>query len=71
MDEENQFVVSEFVLLGLSDSWNIQVLLFMIFMMLYLIIVSGNIFIMILIITDPHLHTPMYFLLDNLSFVDM
>ncbi|KAM6180691.1 olfactory receptor 4K14-like [Erethizon dorsatum] len=71
MDEGNQSIVSEFVLLGLCHSWNIQVLLFMIFFMLYLIIVSGNIFIMILIITDPHLHSPMYFLLANLSFVDM
>ncbi|KFO22712.1 olfactory receptor 4K14 [Fukomys damarensis] len=71
MDEGNQSIASEFVLLGLCHSSNIQILLFMIFFMLYLIIVSGNIFIMILIITDPRLHSPMYFLLANLSFVDM
>ncbi|XP_008592113.1 PREDICTED: olfactory receptor 4K14-like [Galeopterus variegatus] len=71
MDRENQSVVSEFVLLGLCHSWNTQVLLFMVFFMLYLIVVSGNIVIVILIITDPHLHSPMYFLLANLSFVDM
>nr|XP_051678531.1 olfactory receptor 4K14-like [Oryctolagus cuniculus] len=71
MDTRNQSVVSEFVLLGLCHSWNIEVLLFMIFLMLYLIIVSGNIFIVVLIITDSHLHSPMYFLLANLSFVDM
>ncbi|XP_014700090.2 olfactory receptor 4K14-like [Equus asinus] len=71
MDKGNLSVVSEFMLLGLSHSWNMQVLLFMIFFMLYLIIICGNIVIMILIITDPHLHSPMYFLLANLSFVDM
>ncbi|XP_032117205.1 olfactory receptor 4K14-like [Sapajus apella] len=71
MDEGNQSVMSEFVLLGLCHSWNIQVLLVMIFSVFYLIIVSGNIVIMVLIITDSHLHSPMYFLLANLSFVDM
>ncbi|XP_040825107.1 olfactory receptor 4K14-like [Ochotona curzoniae] len=71
MDLRNQSTVSEFVLLGLCQSWNTQVLLFVIFLMLYLLIVSGNVFIVILIITDSHLHSPMYFLLANLSFVDM
>ncbi|XP_045398601.1 olfactory receptor 4K14-like [Lemur catta] len=71
MDGRNQSVVSEFVLLGLCHSRNIQVLLLVIFCMLYLIIVSGNICIVILIITDSRLHSPMYFFLANLSFVDM
>ncbi|XP_051678532.1 olfactory receptor 4K3-like [Oryctolagus cuniculus] len=70
MDYGNQSTVSDFVLLGLFHAWNIQVLL-LIFSTLYLIIVSGNIVIVILIITDPHLHSPMYFFLANLSFVDM
>lgn len=71
MDKGNLFIVSEFVLLELCHSWNIQVLFLVIFLILYLIIISGNIVIMILIITDPCLHSPMYFLLANLSFVDM
>ncbi|XFF81841.1 hypothetical protein AB1E18_008060 [Capra hircus] len=71
MDAGNLSVVSEFVLLGLCHSWTMQVLLLLMFFMLYLIIVFGNIAIIILIITDPHLHSPMYFLLANLSFVDM
>ncbi|XP_046316662.1 olfactory receptor 4K13-like [Marmota monax] len=71
MDGGNQSTVSEFVLLGLGHSWSMQVLLFMIFLLLYVIIVSGNIVIVTLIITDPHLHSPMYFFLANLSFVDM
>ncbi|XP_008267494.2 olfactory receptor 4K14-like [Oryctolagus cuniculus] len=71
MDYGNQSMVSEFVLLGLCQSWDIQVVLSVIFLMLYLIIVSGNTIIMFLVITDPCLHSPMYFFLANLSFVDM
>ncbi|XP_048223930.1 olfactory receptor 4K14-like [Perognathus longimembris pacificus] len=71
MDTENQSVVYEFILLGLGNSSNMQYLLFIIFLLLYLITVCGNIAIMILVITDPHLHSPMYFFLANLSFVDM
>nr|XP_020756316.1 olfactory receptor 4K14-like [Odocoileus virginianus texanus] len=71
MDAGNLSAVSEFVLLGLCQSWTMQVFLLLMFFMLYLIIVLGNIAIIILIITDPHLHSPMYFLLANLSFVDM
>ncbi|XP_004469807.2 olfactory receptor 4K14-like [Dasypus novemcinctus] len=71
MDRRNQSIVSEFVLLGLCHSWNLQIFLLMIFFVLYLTIILGNIAIIILIITDHHLHTPMYFLLANLSFVDM
>uniref|UniRef100_A0A8D2H1J1 Olfactory receptor n=1 Tax=Urocitellus parryii TaxID=9999 RepID=A0A8D2H1J1_UROPR len=63
--------VSEFVLLGLGHSWSMQVLLLIIFLLLYVIIVSGNIVIVTLIITDPHLHSPMYFFLANLSFIDL
>ncbi|XP_037691393.1 olfactory receptor 4K2-like [Choloepus didactylus] len=71
MDKGNQSVVSEFVLLGLCHSWNMQVLLLMIFLMLYLTIMLGNTVIVILVIIDLHLHSPMYFLLANLSLVDM
>ncbi|XP_004694637.1 PREDICTED: olfactory receptor 4K3-like [Condylura cristata] len=71
MDKGNLSAVSEFVLLGLCQSWSMQVLFLLLFLMLYLIIVFGNIAIVILIIVDSHLHSPMYFLLANLSFVDM
>uniref|UniRef100_I3L9D7 Olfactory receptor n=1 Tax=Sus scrofa TaxID=9823 RepID=I3L9D7_PIG len=71
MDAGNLSVVSEFVLLGLCQSWTMQVLLLLVFFILFLIIVSGNITIMILITIDTHLHSPMYFLLANLFFVDM
>ncbi|XP_055458685.1 olfactory receptor 4K13-like [Psammomys obesus] len=71
MDGGNQSVVSEFILWGLAHSQNIETLLFVIFLMLYVFIVSGNIVILVLITTDAHLHSPMYFLLANLSFIDM
>ncbi|GAB1286675.1 Olfactory receptor [Apodemus speciosus] len=71
MDGGNQTVVSEFILRGLANSKNIQILLFVILLTLYILIICGNIVIMILITTDPHLLSPMYFLLANLSFVDM
>ncbi|XP_074088110.1 olfactory receptor 4K14-like [Macrotis lagotis] len=71
MAEVNYSTVSEFVLLGLCDSWELQIFFFILILVLYLVIVLGNIFIMILVITDSHLHSPMYFLLANLSFVDL
>ncbi|XP_020824296.1 olfactory receptor 4K3-like [Phascolarctos cinereus] len=71
MAEVNHSTVSEFVLLGLCDSWELQIFFFILILVLYLVIVLGNTFIVILVITDSHLHSPMYFLLANLSFVDL
>ncbi|XP_044087596.1 LOW QUALITY PROTEIN: olfactory receptor 4K3-like [Neovison vison] len=70
MEEVNQSAVSEFIILGLCSSWELQAFLLVIFSSLYLIIILGNIFIMLLIIVDFHLHSPMYFLLAYLSFID-
>ncbi|XP_021796627.2 olfactory receptor 4K3-like [Papio anubis] len=70
MEEANQSVVFEFIILGLCDSWELQDFLLVIFSSLYLITILGNIFIVIIIITNLHLHSPMYFLLANLSFID-
>ncbi|MBZ3877787.1 Olfactory receptor 4F15 [Sciurus carolinensis] len=71
MDGLNGSVVSEFVLLGLSGSWETKVILTLTFSLLYLGIILGNLFIVFLVIADSHLHTPMYFLLVNLSFNDV
>ncbi|XP_045411221.1 olfactory receptor 4K3-like [Lemur catta] len=70
MEEVNQSVVSEFIILGLCDSWALQAFFLVIFSSLYLITILGNIFTVVIIITDLHLHSPMYFLLANLSFID-
>ncbi|ELR44545.1 hypothetical protein M91_02392, partial [Bos mutus] len=71
MGEGNQTFVLEFTLLGLSQDPKIQILLFCVFLIIYLLSVFGNLLIIILIQTDPRLHTPMYFFLKNLSFVDL
>ncbi|XP_047390716.1 olfactory receptor 4F21-like [Sciurus carolinensis] len=71
MDGLNVSVVSEFVLLGLSGSWETKVFLTLTFSLLYLGIILGNLFIVFLVIADSHLHSPMYFLLANLSLIDV
>ena len=70
MEEANHSVMSEFIFRGLCDSRELQTFLLLPFSMLYLLTVVGNLSVMLLFITDPHLHSPMYFLLANLSFVD-
>ncbi|XP_004476300.2 olfactory receptor 7G3-like [Dasypus novemcinctus] len=63
--------IAEFLLLGLSQDPELQPLLFVLFLSIYLITVTGNLLIILAIIFDFHLHTPMYFFLSNLSFVDI
>ncbi|XP_006920597.1 olfactory receptor 4F21 [Pteropus alecto] len=71
MDGANHSAVSEFVFLGLTDSWEIQLLLFVFSSTLYVASMMGNSFIMLTVTSDSHLHSPMYFLLANLSFIDL
>ncbi|XP_010604572.1 olfactory receptor 4F15-like [Fukomys damarensis] len=71
MNGANQSIVSEFVLLGLSNSWKIQVFLFFFSCLFYLSSLIGNLLIVITVISDPDLHSPMYFLLANLSVIDL
>ncbi|XP_057579416.1 olfactory receptor 4F3/4F16/4F29-like [Hippopotamus amphibius kiboko] len=71
MDGTNHSVVSEFVFLGLTNSWEIQLLLFVFSSTFYVASMMGNSLIMLTVTSDPHLHSPMYFLLANLSFIDM
>ncbi|XP_040325336.1 olfactory receptor 4K2-like [Herpailurus yagouaroundi] len=70
MDVANKSV-SEFVLLGLSNSWKLQLLFFIVFSLFYVATMVGNSLIVITVIADSHLHSPMYFLLTNLSIIDM
>ena len=64
-------MVSEFVLLGLSNSWELQLFFFAIFSIVYVTSVLGNIMIIVIVFSDFHLNSPMYFLLSNLSFIDI
>ncbi|XP_055964609.1 olfactory receptor 7A10-like [Sorex fumeus] len=71
MEAENETHISEFLLLGLSRKPELQSLIFGLFLSMYLVTVLGNLLIILATITDPHLHTPMYFFLSNLSLVDI
>ncbi|KAB0360432.1 hypothetical protein FD754_004588 [Muntiacus muntjak] len=63
--------VSEFILLGLSSRPEDQKPLFILFLTMYLVTVTGNLLIILAICSDPQLHTPMYFFLSFLSFTDI
>nr|KAF6349578.1 olfactory receptor family 7 subfamily D member 4 [Myotis myotis] len=71
MEAENHTEVSQFLLLGLSDDPKLQPLLCGVFLCMYLFTVLGNLLIIVAISSETHLHTPMYFFLANLSFVDI
>ena len=66
----NQTTLSDFLLLGISEQPEEQTLLFVIFLGMYLVTMMGNLLIILAITSDPHLHTPMYFFLANLSITD-
>ncbi|XP_027717108.1 olfactory receptor 5B12-like [Vombatus ursinus] len=68
---ENCSKVEEFILVGLTDSPELQVPLFIIFTIIYVITLVGNLSLLFLISWDSHLHTPMYFFLSNLSLADL
>ncbi|XP_063788381.1 olfactory receptor 5V1-like [Pseudophryne corroboree] len=71
MPWKNNTVVMEFILLGLSSEPRTQIIIFVIFLLVFIIILIGNISIIILIVSDVSLHTPMYFFLGNLSLLDL
>nr|XP_042697702.1 olfactory receptor 1019-like isoform X1 [Chrysemys picta bellii] len=67
----NHSEVTEFILSGLTDRPELQVPLFVVFLLIYGITLMENGGMILLIMTDPRLHTPMYFFLSNLSFCDL
>ncbi|XP_004384647.1 olfactory receptor 8S1-like [Trichechus manatus latirostris] len=67
----NHSAVSKFILLGLSADHQIQALLFVLFLVIYLFTMMGNLMMLVVIKADSHLHTPMYFFLGQLSFLDL
>ncbi|XP_021044915.1 olfactory receptor 7D4-like [Mus pahari] len=71
MEGENCTEVLQFLLLGLSDDPRLQRLIFAMFLFMYLVTILGNLLIILASSSDSHLHTPMYFFLSNLSFVDI
>ncbi|XP_030148693.1 olfactory receptor 13C7-like [Lynx canadensis] len=71
MEKTNQSSVTEFVLLGLSGYPELEAIYFVMVLCMYLVILLGNGIIIIVSVCDSHLHTPMYFFLSNLSFLDI
>ncbi|XP_038200011.1 olfactory receptor 8S1-like [Arvicola amphibius] len=67
----NHSAVREFVLLGLSTDPHVQPILFTLFLLVYLLTLVGNALMLLVIAADSHLHTPMYFFLRQLSFLDL
>ncbi|XP_039197074.1 olfactory receptor 1052-like isoform X1 [Crotalus tigris] len=66
----NSTWVTEFILTGLTEDPHLQLILFVIFFAIYAITLMGNVGMIVLIRTSPQLHTPMYFFLTSLSFLD-
>lgn len=71
MKSVNQTIVSGFVLLGLTDDPELQLIIFGVFLSMYLVTVLGNLLIILATSSESHLHTPMYFFLSGLSFNDI
>ncbi|KAM5151622.1 olfactory receptor 5B12-like [Mantella aurantiaca] len=67
----NQTILKELYLSGLSDLPALQLPLFIFFLLIYLLTLIWNLLIIILIVTNSHLHTPMYFFLGNLAGLDI
>nr|XP_004667819.1 olfactory receptor 5L1-like [Jaculus jaculus] len=70
MDVENCTTVTEFILLGFSDVPELSVFLSVVFLLIYIVTVVANLGMTVLIKLSSQLHTPMYFFLSHLSFVD-
>ncbi|XP_063159046.1 olfactory receptor 14A16-like [Candoia aspera] len=67
----NQSTVTEFLLMGFSDDCDMQILYFVMFLVIYLLALTGNFLLVVAVILNHHLHAPMYFFLANLSFSDV
>ncbi|XP_003800347.1 olfactory receptor 13C7-like [Otolemur garnettii] len=71
MEVANQSTSTEFVLMGLSDQPRLEKTFFVLILLMYLVILLGNGVLILVTVLNSHLHTPMYFFLGNLSFLDI
>ncbi|XP_003432909.2 olfactory receptor 7G1 [Canis lupus familiaris] len=71
MEPRNETVIIEFLLMEVTDNPELQSLIFILFLFMYLVTVLGNLLIILAVISDSHLHIPMYFFLFILSFTDI
>ncbi|XP_061005202.1 olfactory receptor 7G1-like [Dama dama] len=71
MGPRNKTGILEFLLMEVTEDPELQPLHFILFLFIYLVTILGNLLIILAVISDSHLHTPMYFFLYNLSFTDI
>uniref|UniRef100_A0A8C3PMK3 G-protein coupled receptors family 1 profile domain-containing protein n=1 Tax=Calidris pygmaea TaxID=425635 RepID=A0A8C3PMK3_9CHAR len=67
---QNQTNITEFILPGFGDLSDLQVPLFLLFLVIYMVTMMANILILMLVVANQHLHTPIYLFLSNLSFLE-
>ncbi|XP_032091938.1 olfactory receptor 6N1-like [Thamnophis elegans] len=68
---QNTTRIKEFILLGFGNTENLDIIFFLLFLIIYSITLSGNLLIIILVMMEKHLHTPMYFFLSNLACLEI
>ncbi|XP_008536022.1 olfactory receptor 8K5 [Equus przewalskii] len=71
MSQQNLTLLTEFILMGVTRQPELQVPLFGIFLIIYTVTVVGNLGMIIVTQVDSHLHTPMYFFIKHLAFIDL
>ncbi|XP_075768236.1 olfactory receptor 7A17-like [Pelodiscus sinensis] len=71
MEGRNQTPIVELILVGFGNDPELQPLLFLLFLVIYIAAVAGNLLIIVLVVADRHLHTPMYYFVANLSAVEI
>ncbi|XP_069058007.1 olfactory receptor 5V1-like [Pleurodeles waltl] len=71
MKGENQTSATEFIIVGFYDFPHLLVPLFLSFLLIYILVLLGNLLIMVIVYSNKQLHTPMFFFLTNLAFLDI
>ncbi|XP_032630252.1 olfactory receptor 5AR1-like [Chelonoidis abingdonii] len=71
MADRNHTMVTEFIFIGFTDHPELQIPLFMLFLVMYVVSLMGNLGMIALIVVETQLHTPMYFFLSQMSIVDI
>ncbi|XP_077024133.1 olfactory receptor 9K2-like [Tamandua tetradactyla] len=70
-EKNNHSEITDFILVGFRVRPEFHILLFLLFLFVYAMVLLGNTGMIVIIITNPQLNTPMYFFLGNLSFIDL
>ncbi|XP_063158283.1 olfactory receptor 2AP1-like [Candoia aspera] len=68
---QNRTGIKEFILLGFGNTENLNTPLFVLFLIIYIVTIFGNILIIALVVAEKHLHSPMYYFLSNLSCLEI